>query len=250
MFLAEKARLGVRRRAPPARGDDVELPRRPDRQPPARPGARRDDGHRPRRCHRRWSGSPSAAPTPRLEVDCTALFSFIGAEPNSAWLDGVAVDEHGFVLTDRALDARRARRGVVRDGPPPAAVRDELARACSPSATSARARPSGSPPPSARDPRRSVRCTSTSPSPSTPDGGTDRSIRHSPSPTGRIAPVRMNGRLPGQARTRVTHGGDGSSDGAIWDLSLTRERAHPCFVIATSFRSKASCLASKGPLPG
>jgi thioredoxin reductase (NADPH) len=38
------------------------------------------------------------------EVDCTALFSFIGAEPNSAWLDGVAVDEHGFVLTDRALE--------------------------------------------------------------------------------------------------------------------------------------------------
>jgi thioredoxin reductase (NADPH) len=39
-----------------------------------------------------------------LEVDCTALFSFIGAEPNNSWLDGVAVDEHGFVLTDRALD--------------------------------------------------------------------------------------------------------------------------------------------------
>jgi thioredoxin reductase (NADPH) len=39
-----------------------------------------------------------------LDVDCTGLFSFIGAEPNSAWLEGVAVDEHGFVLTDRALD--------------------------------------------------------------------------------------------------------------------------------------------------
>jgi thioredoxin reductase (NADPH) len=39
-----------------------------------------------------------------LELPCTALFSFIGAEPNSGWLDGVAVDEHGFVLTDRALD--------------------------------------------------------------------------------------------------------------------------------------------------
>src|SRR5205814_1422567 len=37
-----------------------------------------------------------------LAVDCTALFSFIGAEPNSAWLKGVAVDEHGFVLTDRS----------------------------------------------------------------------------------------------------------------------------------------------------
>jgi thioredoxin reductase (NADPH) len=39
-----------------------------------------------------------------LDVDCTALFSFIGAEPNSSWLDGVAVDEHGFVLTDHSLD--------------------------------------------------------------------------------------------------------------------------------------------------
>jgi thioredoxin reductase (NADPH) len=38
-----------------------------------------------------------------IEVECTALFSFIGAEPNSAWLGGVAVDEHGFVLTDRAV---------------------------------------------------------------------------------------------------------------------------------------------------
>ena len=40
----------------------------------------------------------------QLDIDCTALFSFIGAEPNSAWLGGVAVDEHGFVLTDRSLD--------------------------------------------------------------------------------------------------------------------------------------------------
>ena len=43
----------------------------------------------------------------QVDVDCAALFSFIGAEPNSAWLDGVAVDEHGFVLTDRALDHER-----------------------------------------------------------------------------------------------------------------------------------------------
>jgi thioredoxin reductase (NADPH) len=46
-----------------------------------------------------------AGPDTQIEVDCTALFSFIGAEPNSSWLDGVAVDEHGFVLTDRSLDA-------------------------------------------------------------------------------------------------------------------------------------------------
>ena len=43
-------------------------------------------------------------PEAQVDVPCTALFSFIGAEPNSGWLDGVAVDEHGFVLTDRALD--------------------------------------------------------------------------------------------------------------------------------------------------
>jgi thioredoxin reductase (NADPH) len=46
----------------------------------------------------------------QLDVDCTALFSFIGAEPNSSWLGGVAVDEHGFVLTDRELD------GLLGDG--------------------------------------------------------------------------------------------------------------------------------------
>ncbi len=39
-----------------------------------------------------------------VDVDCRALFSFIGAEPNSEWLADVAVDEHGFVLTDRSLD--------------------------------------------------------------------------------------------------------------------------------------------------
>ena len=46
-----------------------------------------------------------AGPGKTADVDCTALFSFIGAEPNNGWLDGVAVDEHGFVRTDRALDA-------------------------------------------------------------------------------------------------------------------------------------------------
>jgi thioredoxin reductase (NADPH) len=39
-----------------------------------------------------------------VTADCTALFSFIGAEPNSHWLGDVAVDEHGFVLTDRSLE--------------------------------------------------------------------------------------------------------------------------------------------------
>jgi thioredoxin reductase (NADPH) len=35
---------------------------------------------------------------------CVALFSFIGADPASEWLSGIAqLDERGFVLTDRAL---------------------------------------------------------------------------------------------------------------------------------------------------
>jgi thioredoxin reductase (NADPH) len=38
-------------------------------------------------------------------VPCAALFSFIGAEPETDWLSGcAAVDGGGFVLTDRALD--------------------------------------------------------------------------------------------------------------------------------------------------
>jgi thioredoxin reductase (NADPH) len=37
-------------------------------------------------------------------VRCSALFSFIGATPSTEWLpDDIAVDDRGFVLTDRAL---------------------------------------------------------------------------------------------------------------------------------------------------
>ena len=118
----------------------------------------------------------------RHEVDCTALFSFIGAEPNSAWLDGVAVDEHGFVLTDRALDqdmlgeawCAMGRRPLPYETSWPGlfAVGDLRSGSTN-----------GSPRPSARDPRRSVRCTSTSPSPSTPDVGVT-----APVPRGQIRP--------------------------------------------------------------
>jgi thioredoxin reductase (NADPH) len=39
-------------------------------------------------------------------LHCAGLFSFIGAEPASDWLSGcAALDERGFVLTDRALTA-------------------------------------------------------------------------------------------------------------------------------------------------
>ncbi|MDQ1463265.1 MAG: thioredoxin reductase, partial [Actinomycetota bacterium] len=37
-------------------------------------------------------------------VTCAALFSFIGADPSSDWLSGcAALDERGFVLTDRSI---------------------------------------------------------------------------------------------------------------------------------------------------
>ncbi len=50
-------------------------------------------------------GVTVSTPAASVDLDCSALFSFIGADPNSSWLPQVAVDEHGFVLTDRALSA-------------------------------------------------------------------------------------------------------------------------------------------------
>jgi thioredoxin reductase (NADPH) len=39
-----------------------------------------------------------------IEIDAVGLFSFIGADPGSDWLEGqVATDESGFLRTDRAL---------------------------------------------------------------------------------------------------------------------------------------------------
>jgi thioredoxin reductase (NADPH) len=37
------------------------------------------------------------------EQPCRGLFCFIGAEPATSWLSGVALDEHGFVRTDVQL---------------------------------------------------------------------------------------------------------------------------------------------------
>lgn len=38
------------------------------------------------------------------ELECKALFSFIGADPASSWLSGcAALDDRGFALTDAAL---------------------------------------------------------------------------------------------------------------------------------------------------
>lgn len=39
----------------------------------------------------------------RIAIPCQGLFCFIGAVPATAWLDGVALDEDGFVLTDHDL---------------------------------------------------------------------------------------------------------------------------------------------------
>jgi thioredoxin reductase (NADPH) len=45
-----------------------------------------------------------AGPTGEATLPTTALFSFIGADPVSDWLSGcAALDNRGFVLTDRAL---------------------------------------------------------------------------------------------------------------------------------------------------
>ncbi len=40
----------------------------------------------------------------KRSVECSGLFSFIGADPSSGWLSGcAALDERGFVLTDLSL---------------------------------------------------------------------------------------------------------------------------------------------------
>ncbi len=49
-----------------------------------------------------------AGPHREGELSCAALFSFIGADPESAWLSGcAALDARGFVLTDRSLSAKQ-----------------------------------------------------------------------------------------------------------------------------------------------
>jgi len=45
-----------------------------------------------------------SSPDGKAVIACNALFSFIGADPASEWLSGcAALDERGFVLTDRSL---------------------------------------------------------------------------------------------------------------------------------------------------
>ena len=53
-------------------------------------------------------------------VPCSALFSFIGAEPASTWLSGRAdLDDRGFVITDQQLGADRLNDRWMRLGRPP-----------------------------------------------------------------------------------------------------------------------------------
>jgi thioredoxin reductase (NADPH) len=45
-----------------------------------------------------------AGPAGEAGLPCVSLFSFIGADPASEWLSGsAALDDRGFVLTDRSL---------------------------------------------------------------------------------------------------------------------------------------------------
>jgi thioredoxin reductase (NADPH) len=45
-------------------------------------------------------------------IECSGLFSFIGADPGSGWLSGcAALDDGGFVLTDLSLGADRLDEG-------------------------------------------------------------------------------------------------------------------------------------------
>ena len=49
-----------------------------------------------------------AGPPGDTALSCVSLFSFIGADPESAWLSGcAALDDRGFILTDRSLTENR-----------------------------------------------------------------------------------------------------------------------------------------------
>jgi thioredoxin reductase (NADPH) len=48
-----------------------------------------------------------------VSVPCTGLFCFIGATPATAWLDGIELDDDGFVLTDTELDHDRLSAGYA-----------------------------------------------------------------------------------------------------------------------------------------
>ena len=51
-------------------------------------------------------------------VDCVGLFSFIGAQPSTDWLPPeIALDDRGFIRTDRTVDVERSDVPSLRDVP-------------------------------------------------------------------------------------------------------------------------------------
>ena len=65
-------------------------------------------------------------PDGEIDLPCTGLFSFIGADPASGWISGcAALDDHGFVLTDRQLRERTPRGDLGAARPPPTPLRDQ-----------------------------------------------------------------------------------------------------------------------------
>jgi thioredoxin reductase (NADPH) len=51
-------------------------------------------------------------PEGKIVLECAGLFSFIGADPSSGWLNGcAALDDRGFVLTDLSLSADQLGQG-------------------------------------------------------------------------------------------------------------------------------------------
>ena len=132
----------------------VAVPHGPDRCPPEDRGSDEVSGHRPRR---RSDASPPPASkdrTARSTSPVPALFSFIGADPASGWISGcAALDDHGFVLTDRQLDDEDLGETLGACSVAFRCPTRPVVRGSSPWATSDRARSSGSLPPSARGQR-------------------------------------------------------------------------------------------------
>ena len=61
-----------------------------------------------------WTGTRpfepciSTGPDGDIALQCAGLFSFIGADPSSGWLNGcAALDDRGFVLTDLSLTSEQ-----------------------------------------------------------------------------------------------------------------------------------------------
>ena len=68
-------------------------------------------------------------PGGKAVLPCVGLFSFIGADPSSGWLNGcAALDDGGFVLTDLSLTPDQLDQGWETLGPVATPVRDQPSR--------------------------------------------------------------------------------------------------------------------------